>query len=809
MKTATFLKQLFFFSLYSSSILKADLLIPGDNDGPHADKVMIFDGRLNFWANDLYGFTEGKAVEFNNAGTVTIDGTVMPKSLQVKGDGITIWNGLGQIIGDTSLEKEGVGTLEMNATNAYTGGTLIKGGTVRAGGTGSFGSGRLELIGGVLDLDGYDITNEIQLCGGQLLGASAISSQLIFRTDYNIQQNIATRSIQLGDGLQVKVDAGATLSVQEELVLAKAGTLDLTAGGEFRGNLTVEADGVLKLSTQSSTPIATGNTWHLNGSTISGNLSTAQVLRETSRNSTAGATLKISGKCRINGALTLNGGSLKFSDAGAALHADTVVLSNATALQMDTPRTIGDTQTFLTYKRLLAGNVTDYYNFFGIDRDVYTLTVDSQSISLTVAEPPAQQEPPPTLTPEPPADTPSDTPADTPSDAPADTPSDTPPNRPVDTPPNTPPTGNEDGLPGAPPAPGPIVPGAGNDTEDNAAGTQNPGASDSDSPHGPVIDSSGDSPDDPHNNKDTETTPDDEADADTLLSPHIGTALSQAAMQSAWGARFASHAFMSAVYDNSRNSSSTTWAAFFGGLMDTDGDGSLPGGEISTYGLAIGAEAHPSQRTQLGLALGAAPGSISGESFGELEQLSIQAAAYFRRSFLKAESRHRLRLYAALGAGRTETDPGMYSGLDNWHHNNFMAQTRLCWGLHLHTSVIWEIYSGVDYYRGSAISVDEEAISGLSILSGSIGSDIAWETGQTTLYAEAEFNGDIVRDTPTAVAAGHSCQTAAPERCGLTLRCGIQLQPEDTQRSIRLNYAFEPRNNSSAHVLSAGFTRIF
>lgn len=795
MKLSTFLKQFLLLSLCSVSVLQAELLIPGEDGGPHAEKVMVFDGCLNFWANDLYGFQAGKEVVFENAGTVTIGDMVAPKSVLVKGDDSTIWNGMGQIVGETSVVKEGSGTLEMNAVNDYSGGTHISDGTVKAGGAGAFGSGVIKLTGGVLELGGHEINNEIQLSGGKLTGATALSNQLVFKTGYDIRQDVAARCVQIEDGLQLSVAAGASLTVEEELELRKARALDLSDGGEFRGKLLVEADGILKLSTKGSTPIAAGSTWHLNGASVSGNLSTAQVLKTASRTSTAGAALRISGSSRINGALTLNGGSLQFSDAAATLHADTVVLSNATTLHLNTAPTAGNSQTFLTYNRLLSGNVTDYYDFFGINSEEYKLTVNAQSMSLSPAKPIQQPETPPAVEPTPPADSPTNEDFN---------------NTPV-TPPSDQPTDDEDSLPDAPTDSGPIIPGAGNNDNSDSSDTKQPSTPDADDPHGPVIDTSGDAPDDPHNNKDTETEDDNsgEADVDDILSPESGTALSQASMQSAWGALFASHTFMNAVRDNSRSTDSTTWAAFYGGLMECDEGGHVPGGEVSAYGLAVGAAARPGQRTQLGLALGVSLGSISGESFGELDQMSLHAAGYFRHSFLKDASRYHLRLYGAFGVGRTETDPGMYSGLETWHHNSVMAQTRLSWGMKLSQSVIWEIYGGADYYRGSDLRADDEEISGITNLRGSIGSGIARVTQQATLYAEAEFNGDAIRDNPTATINGNTYRTAEPDRCGFTIRCGIRLQPQDSQRSIHLNYAFESRNNTSAHVISAGFTRVF
>lgn len=804
MKCSAIVRYFLVISLFSLPTLKAELLIPGgDDDGPHANKVMVFDGSLNFWANDLYGFQTGKEVVFENAGTVTIGDIVAPKSLLVKGDGVTVWNGMGQITGETSVVKEGSGTLEMNAVNAYTGGTQISDGTVKAGGAGSFGSGMIELTGGVLELGGHEINNEIQLSGGTLTGATALSNQLIFKTGYNIRQDIAARGVQIEDGLQLSVAAGATLTVEEELELKKARALDLSDGGEFRGKLLVESDGILKLSTKGSTPIAASSTWHLNGASVSGNLSTAQIIKTAARTSMAGSTLRISGNSRINGALTLNGGSLQFSDAAATLHADTVVLSNATTLHLNTAPTVGNSQTFLTYNRLLSGNVTDYYDFFGINSEEYELTVNAQGMSLSPAEPIQQPETPPVVEPTPPADTPT-------VDEPDNTPVSPPSNDPY-TPPSDKPADEGDRLPDAPTDPGPIIPGANHNDNSDSSDTEQPSTPDADDPHGPVIDTSGDDPDDPHNNNKPETEGDTggNANVDDILSPESGTALSQATMQSAWGSLFASHAFMNAVRDNCHSMDSTTWAAFYGGIMECDDEEHVPGGEVSAYGLAIGAEAHPVPHTQVGLALGASLGKISGASFGELDQHSLHAAGYFRHSFLNDDSRYQLRLYGALGIGRTETDPGIYSGLKNWHHNSVMAQTCLRWGMKLSQSVIWEIYGGADYYHGNDLSVDEEEISGIANLRGSIGSGIAWVTEQATIYAEAEFNGDAHRDNPTATIEGKTYRKAEPDRCGFTLRCGARLQPEDSQRSIYLNYAFESRNNTSAHVISTGFTRVF
>lgn len=776
MKPSTYVKYFLVTFICTASTLKANLLIP-DEDGPHANKTILFNGSLSFWANELYGFSDGKAVEFDNAGVVTIGDTVSPQSVLVKGSGSTTWEGLGQITGDTSVVKEGSGALAMNAANSYTGGTQIKEGLVKAGGATSFGSGPIEVSGGVLNLSGHEIINELHLSGGQIQGSAVIGNQVVFHMNYNIVQDVSARAAQLEEGTELSVAKGATLNLEEEMVLHASRALNLSAGGEFRGQLLVEQDGILNLTTEGSTAIAAGSTWHFKGATVNGNLSTEAGTRSANRESK----LKISSANRLNGALTLNGGILHFTDKTSSIHAKTLVLSSPTTLQWDSIPEEGEKRTFITYNRLLSGTVTDYYDFFGVNQEQYELNVTAQGISLTTLNPDNTTD-----------DSTEDTPVINPNPGDDTTPGD-------DTAP-----GIEDDTQDPPSDPGPNINGD-NDTDKDSN-------SDKDDPHGPEIDTSGDDPDDPHNNKEEDsTTPpaDDSADVDDILSPEIGTALSQAAIQSAWSARFATHAFMSAVHDNSRAATSTTWAAFYGGLRETDNDGIFPGGDSSVYGIAIGAKAHPTHKTQVGLAVGGALGSVSGDSFGELDQLSLHAALYAERSFLKQDSRYRLNLYGAIGLSRTETDPGIYSGLENWHYNGLTAHTRLSWGMKLRESIIWSIYGGAEYYNGSNMSVDDERISGLTSLSSSIGSGIAWETQQATLYAEAEFTGDILLNSPTATVDGNEYRTAEPARSGFLLRCGVQLRPEGTQRCINLNYAYESRSSSSAHVLSVGITQVF
>ena len=81
------------------------------------------------------------------------------------------------LTGEIGLAKETIGTLNLNGTGNYTGGTTINNGTVRLGSnTALVGEGNLYLPAGVLDLNGYAATiaglNDGGAGLGTVLGAS-------------------------------------------------------------------------------------------------------------------------------------------------------------------------------------------------------------------------------------------------------------------------------------------------------------------------------------------------------------------------------------------------------------------------------------------------------------------------------------------------------------------------------------------------------------------------------------------------------------------------------------------------------------
>jgi rhamnogalacturonan endolyase len=99
-------------------------------------------------------FAETDPVSFGPGGStapvITIEGTVLPESVTVDSPTNYTFNGPGSIGGGAVVRKSNTGVLTLSAANAYTGGTLISGGTLAIGNAAALGTGPVTLAGGTL-----------------------------------------------------------------------------------------------------------------------------------------------------------------------------------------------------------------------------------------------------------------------------------------------------------------------------------------------------------------------------------------------------------------------------------------------------------------------------------------------------------------------------------------------------------------------------------------------------------------------------------------------------------------------------------
>ena len=293
------------------------------------------------WKLDPSGATtdyiEGEAVVFDDtaSGTtiVTIDNTVAPSAVTFNNsskeytlDGMGFMDpSLSQSVG---LVKNGTGRLIINATNLYTGATVINAGNVTMGGFGLLGQNApLTLAGGQLDLGATDQTVGAVSITSAAPAGFTLDNGILTAPSYLISN--PTGDVLIGANLRganatfTKNGAGsATLSAANTFggaVTVNTGTLTVTGTGNLGGTSAINlAGGSLVLSTgvilASGAPLTfTGGSFDL-GTTIQ----TVGAVSVTSA-ATSGATI-------TNGSLT--GASYAASNATGDAVINAALLAN-------------------------------------------------------------------------------------------------------------------------------------------------------------------------------------------------------------------------------------------------------------------------------------------------------------------------------------------------------------------------------------------------------------------------------------------------------------------------------------------------
>lgn len=300
-------------------------------------------------------FFNRDTVIFANGGTAEIVGEVKPSSLRVTGDDDVTFTGAGSIAGETTLVKDGNGTLILNATNTYEGGTVIDGGTIRARGEASFGSGKIELISGNLNLGDYAVANDVYATGGEVSAATEYKGKLTVDGNIRVDDNTTAEEIVLMSG---SIDGGSI----EDAAITSIGSAHITSNLKQSTSVTVE-DGETILSGRNShtgdttvnagllvieraESLGNGNIY-LNGGHLQAKegitlaLSGKQALHFSGGNytgsiRTANATsIVVNQDTVIDGSLSLRGGSLLFSgkrDANTVTSRSMIMSSNGCTL---------------------------------------------------------------------------------------------------------------------------------------------------------------------------------------------------------------------------------------------------------------------------------------------------------------------------------------------------------------------------------------------------------------------------------------------------------------------------------------------
>ncbi len=130
-------------------------------------------------------YANGNDVVFGDTGNgfVSLSGELAPASVLVKSDNYYHFcKDIGEsnkLTGTMQLTKEGEGKLTITTANDYTGGTVIKGGTLQMGNANALGNGTITLgDNSILDLGDNTISNSITLQGNATIGNGKIDGTI-------------------------------------------------------------------------------------------------------------------------------------------------------------------------------------------------------------------------------------------------------------------------------------------------------------------------------------------------------------------------------------------------------------------------------------------------------------------------------------------------------------------------------------------------------------------------------------------------------------------------------------------------------
>ena len=141
-------------------IAARDLIWKGDG----VANVWDVSGTPNWLSNTVATvFNNGDATTFDDSGSnnlaINIPTTVLPSFTSVNATKNYTFSGAGAIGGSNILIKAGAGTLTLNTTNSYSGGTIISNGVIVIGNIGAnsaaWGAGAIYFYGGTVQFNGY------------------------------------------------------------------------------------------------------------------------------------------------------------------------------------------------------------------------------------------------------------------------------------------------------------------------------------------------------------------------------------------------------------------------------------------------------------------------------------------------------------------------------------------------------------------------------------------------------------------------------------------------------------------------------
>ena len=713
---------------------------------------------------------DGQDMVFNGGEDITIIGDVKPGSVVVDGDGTTTWNGPGSITGDTSVIKNGSGTLVVNNENTYTGGTILNDGKISVNHDNALGSGKITMNGGMLEINGHDLSkNDVVVKSGCTLDAGnggkvktlTLDQPRMFSSLGNEYFDAATGLLTLKGDLIVKetlevkygVIGGKDASITAGAVSLSGGTIDtklLTAGG-----VTKTGSGEAKiLGNQSYTGLT-----HVKGGTLSvyGNLGSdikvdegarlrlegafngadmllaqgARLVTKSGLSIRSGQNLSCSGT--IVGDLTLAGGTVTATPGDFLSITGTLTLKSNTTLVLSGSGWGAGSYDLFQFKNLSGS--TDYATFFGLTDGSIAKVGDKLVLTLTQA----------------PSSTLSLRTLGSSEDA-------------KDT---------DKGTDGS------VTLAA--DTDGATSGTDD----DADADTGTAVDGS--------------------ALLMSLREALRRSNVGHVAIQSTWSAAAAQREFSDLLRQRRlQGGTGTAWVSMLGGHSRMSGTG---GSDVNRMGGALGVELTVSESGNIGLAAGSTWSRLNPENHGRMHQ-NAQSVGLYGNAKLFGNATDSVWLSWDAAYGRTRTHGPVWNGSESWTQQSAVLATRATWARMIGQNTAVQGFGGLEYLALDSAKVQGERTGSVQNLRGEIGAGITHNAGRASVYAEAALVGDMLRHNPVTTFDGIREQGLNPGRVGMKVSVGGSYRLNDTW-SANAAYTLEAAEHNTQHSANIGVSYTF
>ena len=298
--------------------------------------------------------------------------------------------------------------------------------------------------------------------------------------------------------------------------------------------------------------------------------------------------------------------------------------------------------------------------------------------------------------------------------------------------------------------------------------------------------------------------------ADTAeLAPELAK-VADTLVQSTWGTVGASRAFGDTIANRGTHATmleggkGSAWISTMGGSSRISSDAGHAGADYTLAGAAFGMEAHITDDSTLGIAVGNSWGKVSTFSAYPVDQDSTHAGIY---------GNHRLNDTLSLSwmatHTRTESDVNLAGLPCSWSQDALQLDTRLTWTRFLDARTTVSAFAGLQYLAtdsGECNGIKTGSLQNLRVEVG-VGATHRF-TGNTVGYGELSFIGDVVRNNPTADLGGIRAHGSNPGRAGLNLSVGASHRINEDW-SVNASYNFELMQNSTSHGLNVGATYNF